>query len=112
VEDETTSKLRGSLRVRAGLHFDSWSLVNTLELLPTLYGDHAAPEDDFWHRTVLRDTLSFDVELSPRFTFHQVFRYTWDSAMRAQAECPEDGNPLCLGYAVSSTTALSLNLEL
>lgn len=111
-EDETTSRLRGSLRARAALNFDGWAFANTLELLPTLYGDHAAPENDFWHRTVFRDTMSFDIALSPRFTLRQIVRYTWDSAMRAQAECPDDDNPLCRGYAVSSTTALSLNLEL
>lgn len=109
--DETTSKLRGSLRARAGLHFDDWSLLNTLEVLPTLYGDNAATEDDFWHRTVLRNTLSFEVSLSKHFKFREVFRYTWDSSMRAQAECPGP-DPLCLGYAFSSTTALSLNLDL
>jgi len=110
--DETTSKLRGSLRTRAGLHFDDWSLVNTFEFLPTLYGDDTASEDDFWHRTVIRDSVSFDVKLSTYFTFHEIFKYTWDSAMRAQATCPDGENPLCLGYAFSSTTALSLNLEL
>jgi hypothetical protein len=110
--DETTSKLRGSVRARAGLHFDQWSLVNSFEFLPTLYGDDAATEDDFWHRTVVRDTVSFDVKLSEHFTFHEVFKYTWDSAMRAQAQCPDGDNPLCLGYAFSSTTALSLNLGL
>jgi hypothetical protein len=110
--DETTSKLRGSFRVRGGLTFDDWSLVNTFEFLPTLYGDGVATEDDFWHRTVLRDTVTFDVKLSPHFTFHEIFKYTWDSAMRAQASCPDSENPLCLGYAFSSTTAVSLNLEL
>jgi hypothetical protein len=110
--DETTSKLRGSLRARAGLHFAGWSLVDTFEFLPTLYGDDAAPEDDFWHRTVVRNTVSFDVTLSPLFTLHEVFKYTWDSAMRAQATCPDAENPLCLGYAFSSTTALSLNVDL
>ena len=110
--DETTSKLRGSLRLRAGLNFDDWSLVNTFEFLPTLYGDGVAEEDDFWHRTVIRDTVTFDVKLSPYFTFHEIFKYTWDSAMRAQATCPDSDNPLCLGYAFSSTTAVSLNLDL
>jgi hypothetical protein len=110
--DETTSKLRGSLRARAGLHFETWSLVNTFEFLPTLYGDEAATEDDFWHRTIVRDTLSLDVNLSPRFTLRQIMKYTWDSAMRAQASCPDPDNPLCLGYAFSMTTAVRLNLEL
>jgi YD repeat-containing protein len=110
--DETTSKLRGSFRARAGLHFASWSLVDTFELLPTIFGDDVASEDDFWHRTVLRNTVTFDVALAPRFTFHEEFKYTWDSAMRAQATCPDSENPLCLGYAFASTTALVVNLQL
>lgn len=110
--DETTSKLRGSLRARAGLHFSTWSLLDTFELLPTIYGDDVANEDDFWHRTVLRNTVTFDVTLTPRLSFREEFKYTWDSAMRAQGNCPDSENPLCLGYAFTSTTALSVNLEL
>jgi YD repeat-containing protein len=110
--DETTSKLRGSLRARAGLHFSTWSLLDTFELLPTIFGDDVASEDDFWHRTVLRNTVTFDVTLTRRLSFHEEFKYTWDSAMRAQASCPDSENPLCLGYAFASTTALSVNLEL
>ena len=109
--DETTSKLRGSLRARAGVHFDTWSLLDTFEFLPTLYGDGVPPEDDFWHRSVVRNTVSFEVKLTDHFTFHEVFRYTWDPSMRAQADCPSS-DPLCLGYVFSSTTALSLNLDL
>lgn len=110
--DETTSKLRGSLRARAGLHFPTWSLLDTFELLPTIFGDDVAPEDDFWHRTILRNTVTFDVTLTTRLTFHEEFKYTWDSAMRAQASCPNSQNPLCLGYAFASTTALVVNLAL
>ncbi|HEX6277242.1 MAG TPA: hypothetical protein VFZ53_29575 [Polyangiaceae bacterium] len=109
--DETTSKLRGSLRARAGLHFETWSLLDTFEFLPTLYGDDVPPEGDFWHRSVVRNTVSFEVKLTEHFTFHEVFRYTWDPSMRAQADCPSS-DPLCLGYVFSSTTALSLNLDL
>ena len=61
---------------------------------------------------MLRNTVTFDVVLSKRLTFHEEFKYTWDSAMRAQAQCPDSNNPLCLGYAFASTTAVSLNLEL
>jgi hypothetical protein len=110
--DETTSKLRGSLRARAGLRPSTWSLLDTFEFLPTVYGDDVASEDDFWHRTVVRNTVTFDVTLTKRLTFHEEFKYTWDSAMRAQAACPDSSNPLCLGYAFASTTALSVNLEL
>jgi hypothetical protein len=110
--DETTSKLRGSLRARAGLHFSTWSLLDTFEFLPTIYGDDVASEDDFWHRTVVRNTVTFDVTLTKRLSFREEFKYTWDSAMRAQATCPDSENPLCLGYAFASTTALSVNLEL
>jgi len=110
--DETTSKLRGSLRARAGLHLSTWSLLDTFEFLPTIYGDDVANEDDFWHRTVVRNTVTFDVTLTKRLSFHEEFKYTWDSAMRAQATCPDSENPLCLGYAFASTTALSVNLEL
>jgi hypothetical protein len=112
VTDETTSKLRGSFRARAGLHFPAWSLLDTFEFLPTIFGDDVASEDDFWHRTVLRNTVTFDVALAKRFTLHEEFKYTWDSAMRAQATCPDAHNPLCLGYAFASTTALVVNLEL
>ncbi len=112
VTDETTSKLRGSFRARAGLHRPTWSVVDTFELLPTIFGTDVAPEDGFWHRTVLRNTVTFDVALSKKLVFHEDFKYTWDSAMRAQAECPDSSNPLCLGYAFASTTALTLDLEL
>lgn len=110
--DETTSKLRGSLRARAGLHYPTWSLLDTFEFMPTLYGDDVATEDDFWHRTVVRNTVTFDVTLTKHLSLHEEFKYTWDSAMRAQATCPDSENPLCLGYAFASTTALSVNLEL
>jgi hypothetical protein len=112
VSDETTSKLRASFRARAGLHRPTWSLMDTFELMPTIFGTDVGAEDGFWHRTVLRNTLSFDVALATKLTFHEEFKYTWDSAMRAQAECPDASNPLCLGYAFASTTALALDLEL
>ncbi|HTQ08049.1 MAG TPA: hypothetical protein VMI54_29550 [Polyangiaceae bacterium] len=110
--DETTSKLRASFRARAGVHRPEWSLLDTLEFMPTIFGTDVAPEDGFWHRTVLRNTVSFDVALAKKLTFHEEFKYTWDSAMRAQADCPNSSNPLCLGYAFASTTAVTLALEL
>lgn len=112
VKDETSSKLRGSLRARAGLHLATWSLLDTFELLPTIFGDDVTSDDGFWHRTVLRNTVALDVGLTKRLTFHEEFKYTWDTEMRAQASCPDAKNPLCLGYAFASTTALSVNLEL
>ncbi len=112
VADETTSKLRGSFRARAGLHRPTWSLLDTFELMPTIFGTDVAAEDGFWHRTVLRNTVTFDVALVKKLTFREEFKYTWDSAMRAQAQCPDASNPLCLGYAFASTTSLALNLEL
>jgi YD repeat-containing protein len=112
ITDETTSKLRGSFRARAGLHRPTWSLLDTFELLPTLFGTDVASEDSFWHRTVLRNTVTFDVALAKKLTLHEEFKYTWDSAMRAQAQCPDASNPLCLGYAFASTTAIALDLEL
>lgn len=112
ITDQTTSKLRGSFRARAGLHRPTWSLLDTFELMPTIFGTDVAPEDGFWHRTVLRNTVTFDVTLTKKLTFHEEFKYTWDSAMRAQADCPDSANPLCLGYAFVSTTAVSLDLEL
>jgi hypothetical protein len=35
-----------------------------------------------------------------------------DPAMRAQANCPDSENPLCRGYAITSMTAIVLNVEL
>lgn len=107
--EDTTSKLRGSFRARAGLRFKTWSLIDTFEFLPTIYGDEFATEDGFWHRTIVRNTLTFEVNLVPHLKLLEVFKYTWDTAMRAQASCPDDSNPLCLGYAFSSTTALSVD---
>jgi YD repeat-containing protein len=112
VTDETTSKLRGSFRARAGLHRPTWSLLETFELLPMIFGTDVAAEDGFWHRTVLRNTVSFDVALAKKLTFREEFKYTWDWAMRAQADCPDGSNPLCLGYAFASTTAIALDLDL
>lgn len=110
--DETSSKLRGSFRVRAGIHRPTWSLLNTFELLPTFFGEDLAPEDTFWDRTVLRDTLRFEIRLSPRFSFRQELKYTRDPAIRAQATCPDSENPLCRGESYSSSTSLVLNLDL
>jgi hypothetical protein len=107
--EDTTSKLRGSFRARGGVRFKTWSLVDTFEFLPTIYGDEFATEDSFWLRTIVRNTLTFEVNLLPYLKFLEVFKYTWDPAMRAQASCPDDSNPLCLGYAFSSTTALSVD---
>jgi hypothetical protein len=109
---ENTSKLRGSFRARAGIHRDTWSLLDTFEFLPTLYGDDLAQEDEFWNRTVLRNTLVLEVVISNHLTFREEFKYTRDPAMRAQASCPDGSNPLCRGYAFASTTAIVLNLEL
>lgn len=109
---ENTSKLRGSLRVRGGIRYDTWSLIDTFEFLPTIFGDEVAQEHSFWNRTVLRNTLTFDVLLTKHLTFHEEFKYTRDIAMRAQASCPDDSNPLCSGYAFTSTTSVVLNLQL
>ena len=110
--DETTSTLRGSLRARVGVHRDTWSLLDTLEFLPTLYGDDVRPDDDFWERSLLRNTLTFDVRLSGRLSFREEFKYTRDLALRAQADCPDSDNPLCRGYTLASTTTLVLTLDL
>jgi N-acetyl-beta-hexosaminidase len=80
--------------------------------LPTIFGDEFAAEDGFWHRTIVRNTVTFRVNLAPHLNLLEVFKYTWDPAMRAQATCPDAGNPLCLGYAFSSTTALSVDFAL
>jgi hypothetical protein len=110
--DENTSKLRGSLRARAGIYRPTWSLFNTFEFLPTLFGDDVAQENGFWNRTVLRDTVALDINLTQHLTFREEFKYTRDPAMKAQASCPDSGNPLCRGYALASATSLVLNLEL
>ncbi|MFZ5897004.1 MAG: hypothetical protein ACOY0T_38455 [Myxococcota bacterium] len=110
--DENTSKLRGSFRARAGISRETWSLLDTLEFLPTLFGDDVVEENDFWSRSVLRNTVALNVSLSRRFTLREEFRYTRDPAMRAQANCPDSSNPLCRGYSFASTTSLVLNLEL
>jgi hypothetical protein len=110
--EDTTSKLRGSFRARASFGFKTWSLVDTFEFLPTIFGDEFAAEDGFWHRTIVRNTVTFRVNLAPHLNLLEVFKYTWDPAMRAQATCPDAGNPLCLGYAFSSTTALSVDFAL
>lgn len=110
--DETTSKLRGSFRARAGVRRPTWALLNTFEFLPTLLGDEVAEEDRFWNRTVLRNTLALDVTLTRHLTLREELKYTRDPAMRAQANCPDSSNPLCRGYAVANTTSLVLNVEL
>jgi YD repeat-containing protein len=110
--EENTSKLRGSFRARAGLHFPDWSLLNTFEFLPTLFGDDVAQEDGFWNRTVVRNTVGLDVHLNKILSFREEFKYTRDPAMRAQADCPESASPLCRGYAFTSLTAIVLKLEL
>jgi hypothetical protein len=110
--DENTSKLRGSLRARAGIHRPTWSLLDTFEFLPTLFGDDVAQENDFWNRTVIRDSVELDVNLTQHLTLREDFRYTRDPALRAQADCPDSNNPLCRGYSVSTTTALVLKLDL
>jgi hypothetical protein len=109
---EDTSKVRGSFRARAGIRRDTWSLLDTFEFLPTLYGDDIDPEDDFWDRTVLRNTVTLDVRLAGHLTFREEFKYTRDPAMRAQASCPDDSNALCRGYSFTSTTSIVLDLEL
>jgi hypothetical protein len=110
--EEDTSKLRGSFRLRAGIHRETWSLLDTFEFLPTLYGDDVVEEDDFWERTMLRNTLTLDVKLGGRLALREEFKYTRDLALAAQASCPESDSPLCQGYSLSSTTSLVLNLEL
>lgn len=110
--DENTSKLRGSLRARARIRRPTWSLLNTFEFLPTFFGDDVAQENRFWNRTVLRDTVTFDVNLTHHLTFREEFKYTRDPAMKAQASCPDSANPLCRGYAIASATSVVLNLEL
>ena len=110
--DETTSKLRGSFRARAGVHRPTWSLLDTLEFLPTFYGDDVRPEDGLWDRSVLRNTVSLDVKLTTHLSFREEFKYTRDPAMRAQASCPDSDNPLCQGYSFASTTSLVLDVEL
>jgi hypothetical protein len=87
-------------------------LLDTFEFLPTLYGDDVDAEDDFWDRTVLRNTVTLDVRLAGHLTFREEFKYTRDPAMRAQASCPDDNNALCRGYSFTSTTSIVLDLEL
>lgn len=110
--DENTSKLRGSFRARAGLHFPRWSLLNTFEFSPTLFGDEVAAEDGFWNRSVARNTVALDVHFGKHLSLREEFKYTRDPAMRAQASCPDSGNPLCRGYALASMTAIVLKLDL
>jgi hypothetical protein len=109
---ENTSKLRGSFRARAGFQRPTWSLVDTFEFLPTLFGDDVAEEDDFWSRTVIRNTVRLEINLTQHLVLREEFKYTRDPAMRAQADCTDSNNSLCRGYALATTTSLILNLDL
>jgi len=109
---ENTSKLRGSFRARFGILRDKWTLLNTFEFLPTLFGDDIAQEDSFWNRTLIRNTVVLDVRVTKYLTLREEFKYTRDPALSAQASCPDDDNPLCRGYSIASTTALVLNVDL
>lgn len=110
--EESTSKLRGSLRLRAGVHRPNWSLLDTFEFLPTFFGDDVAQENDFWNRTVLRNTVELDVNLTQNLALREEFKYKRDRALRAQANCPDAGNALCRGYSVASTTSIVLKVDL
>jgi len=110
--EEDSSKLRGSFRFRAGIRRENWSLLDTFEFLPTLYGDDVVEEDGFWERTMLRNTLTLDVKLLGKLSLREEFKYTRDPALVAQASCPESDSPLCKGYSIATTTSLVLNLEL
>ncbi|MDQ2645383.1 MAG: hypothetical protein M3020_16310 [Myxococcota bacterium] len=109
---EDSSRLRGSFRIRAGIHQENWSLLDTFEALPTLYGDDVIAEDDLWQRTLLRNTLALEVKLLAKLSLREELKYTRDPALVAQANCPESDSPLCKGYSLASTTSLVLNLEL
>jgi hypothetical protein len=109
---ENTSKMRGSFRARAGIFRPTWSLLDTFEFLPTLFGDEIAQEHKFWNRTILRNTVGLDVTLSQHLTFREEFKYTRDPSIRAQANCPDSSNPMCRGYSLASTTSVILNLDL
>ncbi|HET9960538.1 MAG TPA: hypothetical protein VFQ61_38975 [Polyangiaceae bacterium] len=110
--NETTSKLRGSLRARAGVHRTTWALRDTFEFLPTLYGDDVPQENGFWNRAMVRNTVTLELNFTPYLSLREEFKYTRDPAMRAQASCPDDSNPLCRGYSIVSTSSIVLRLDL
>jgi len=110
--DEATSTLRASFRARAGYKTSGYNVTEVLEFLPLVFGDTPVASTGIWPRSIFRNTVSFNVTLSPVFTFHQEVKYTRDLSMRAQASCPDASNPLCRGYAVATITALSLKFDL
>jgi hypothetical protein len=110
--DSVTSTVRGSFRLRAIYRPPHYGLFETVEFLPYLFGDTVASTNGVWDRSIFRSTAALEVDLSRKFLFRQEVKYTRDLSMRAQAACPDSASPLCLGYAVATTTSLTLKLDL
>ncbi len=110
--DSSRSNLRGSLRLRGGYKSAPFSLLDTVEFLPVLYGDPIPGISGVWDRAFFRNSVTVAFDLSKRFTLSQDVNYTRDLSMRTQGKCPDAGNPICLGYAVATLTSVSVHLDI
>jgi hypothetical protein len=110
--DLVTSVLRASLRARAGIVTSHFTLHDTFEFLPTIFGDQPVPGSGFWDRTVLRNTVTLDAVLTEHTKLREEFKYTRDPSTNLQAACPDSTNSLCSGFAIATTTSLVVSLDL
>lgn len=105
-----TSKLRGSLRVRARVDTRSVDFTDTFGWLPNLYPaalPQALVSDAIWSNSA---TLS--LALSKALSLQEGFTFALDPTLKDQADCAADpDNLLCDGVEFATTTTLTLAFD-
>lgn len=106
----STSRLRGSLRVRGGYEDERLSIKDRVEFLPDL-----APQgfvDNLDAASIFRNTLTVSLAVSSAVSLSQNLVLTRDRTLASQFDCEGgDDNPACEGWSVENVAALTVSFS-
>jgi hypothetical protein len=107
----STSRVRGSLRLRAGYEDDKVSLKERVEFLPDL-----APQDfveNLDAASIFRNTLTLGLKVTSKITVSESLVITRDRTLASQFDCEGgDDNPACEGWSFENVANLSVSWSL
>jgi hypothetical protein len=107
----STSRVRGSLRIRAGYEDDKIALKERVEFLPDLDPDGFVENLDA--ASIFRNTLTLGMKLTSKITISESLVITRDRTLASQFDCEGgDDNPACEGWSFENVANLAVGWSL
>lgn len=104
----STSRVRGSLRMRGGYEDERVSLKDKVEFLPDLDPSSFVPNLDT--DSIFRNTLTLEMKLSSSVSLTESFVATRDRTLASQFDCAGgDNNPACDGVSLENAATLTVS---